>query len=109
MRVRSAAIIVTLALAILAAPLIAEAPAPTKARRIGFLGATSAAVASHVVAALQQGLRTRGWVEGENRLSDLAAELVRLKVDVIVAPTAPAVRAAKQATTTIPGHPVTKG
>jgi len=122
MRLGTAAFIIALTLGILAAPLAAEAQRSAKVRQIGFLGATSAPSASHVVAALKEGLRERGWVEGQNiaieyrwaheryeRLSELAAELVRLKVDVIVAPTAPAVRAAKDITTTIPIVMVTVG
>jgi putative ABC transport system substrate-binding protein len=83
--------------------------------RIGFLGATSTAGWKTRVDALRAGLREQGYVEGENlviefrwadgmydRLPNLAAELVRLKVDVIVTGGTPATRAAKQATTTIP-------
>src|SRR6266545_1856054 len=68
-----------------------------------------------VLEAFRQGLRELGWVEGQNivieyrsaeghfdRLPDLAAELVRLKVDVIVAAPTPAVLAAKSATGTVP-------
>lgn len=66
------------------------------------------------VEAFRQGLRERGWVEGQNiaiewrgaedpdRLPDLAAELVRLKVDVIFTINTPATQAAKNATSTIP-------
>ena len=67
------------------------------------------------VAALRTGLRDLGYVEGKNltfdfrwaegkhdRLPELAAELVRLKVDVIIAQGTPGASAAKQATTTIP-------
>jgi len=78
--------------------------------------------------AFRQGLRERGWVEGQNisveyrfaeerqdRLTDLAAELVNFKVDVIVAQATPAIRAAKNTTRTIPivmassGDPVRDG
>jgi putative ABC transport system substrate-binding protein len=86
-----------------------------KVYRIGFLlGATGESVAS-LFHALKEGLRERGYVEGRNiafverygngkleRLPDLAAELVRLKVDVIVTGTNPHVVAARQATSTIP-------
>jgi putative tryptophan/tyrosine transport system substrate-binding protein len=86
-----------------------------KVYRIGFLlGATGESVAS-LFHALKEGLRERGYVEGRNiafverygngkleRLPDLAAELVRLKVDVIVTGTNPHVVAARQATSTLP-------
>jgi len=84
-------------------------------RRIGFLAGGSSAVAALVIGAFREGLRDFGWVEGQNvtiefrfaegrfdRLPDLAAELVRLGVDLIVAVPAPAALAAKQATGTIP-------
>ena len=82
----------------------------------------------YLIDALEQGLRDRGYVKGRNlvieyrycegkpeRLPAFAAELVALKVDVIVAPTTPAVLAAKQATRTLPivftnaADPVTSG
>ena len=101
-----------LASGLLAAPLAPEAQPAGKVPRIGYLSSSSATVNPE---AFRQGLRERGWVEGQNiaidyrfaedrfdRLPDLAAELVRLKVDVIVAgPTQPAV-VAKNATRTIP-------
>ena len=96
----------------LAAPLAVEAQPAGKVPRIGYLSSGSATVNPE---AFRQGLRELGWVEGQNmaidyrfaedrfdRLPDLAAELVRLKVDVIVAgPTQPAV-VPKNATRTIP-------
>jgi putative ABC transport system substrate-binding protein len=114
-----------LASGLLAAPLAAQAqPPPGKAARIGVLGD----VASFLDEAFRQGLRELGYVEGQNiaieyrspagkyeRLPGLAAELVRLKVDVIVAASPPATEAAKQATSTIPivfttsGDPVAAG
>ena len=101
-----------LALVLLAAPLAATAQQPPgKTARIGFLGD----VPSFLSEAFRQGLRELGYVEGQNiaiehrapdwkyeRLPGLAAELVRLKVDVIVAASPPATEAAKQATGTIP-------
>ena len=91
-----------------------EAQQATKVPRIGFLSASSPS-ASSSIAAFRQGLRELGYEEGKNiaieyryaegrmeRLPDLAAELVRLKVDVIVSPGIQPSRAAKQATTTIP-------
>ena len=108
------AFIVTLA-GVLAAPLAAEAQQSAKAPRVGLFGLGSAAESSPLFEALRQGLRERGWVEGQNiafedrttvshysRLPDVAAELVRLRVDVIVTlGTTPAL-AARKATRTIP-------
>lgn len=106
---------IIIALGILLAPPAAEAQPPPKVLRIGFLGNASA-FASPLVEAFRQGLRERGWVESQTiaiefrwaegeleRLPDLAAELVRLKVDVIVTiGGTPASLAVKQATDTIP-------
>ena len=88
---------------------------PVNVHRIGFLGPTSATGYKSRVDAVRAGLRDLGYVEGKNfviefrwaegmydRLPGLAAELVRLKVDVIVTGGTPGARAAKQATTTIP-------
>ncbi|HWU39403.1 MAG TPA: hypothetical protein VN203_17285, partial [Candidatus Acidoferrum sp.] len=85
---------VILPLGLLAAPLSAAAQQPSKVLRIGYL---SPATDASLVEAFRQGLHDLGWVEGQNiamevrfaqgayeRLPDLAAELVRLKVDVIV-------------------------
>jgi len=107
------AFIGTLAGGLLAAPLAAEAQQAAKIARIGYL--TTNMAAGPVLEAFRQGLRDLGYVEGRNlvieyraaegkseRLPALAAELVALKVDVIVAPTTPAALAAKQATRTIP-------
>jgi putative tryptophan/tyrosine transport system substrate-binding protein len=93
----------------------AEAQQPKKVARIGFLAPATRTGYQHYTDALLQGLRELGYVEGQNivieyrwadgnfeRLPQLAADLVRLKVDVIVAPGVQAVRAAKQSTTTIP-------
>jgi putative tryptophan/tyrosine transport system substrate-binding protein len=90
----------------------AQAQQPTKIPRIGYLGGTSLAARA---AAFQQGLRELGYVEGKNivieyrytegrvdRYPALAAELVRLKVDVIVSAGSTATRAVKEATSTIP-------
>src|SRR5262249_56846123 len=83
--------------------------------RIGFVGETSLSDYSTPFAALRQGLRNAGYQEGTNlviesrwaeergsRLPGLAADLVRLKVDLIVTHGTAGSRAAKQATTTIP-------
>jgi putative ABC transport system substrate-binding protein len=98
--------------AFLASRLAAEAQPRTSAR-VGFL--VSQAVTTMSLEAFKNGLRELGWTERENlalevrspeddpgRLPGLAAELVRLPVDVLVASAAPASVAAKQATTTIP-------
>jgi putative tryptophan/tyrosine transport system substrate-binding protein len=108
--------IIILALSILVAPLSAAAQSPGRPiPRIGELDVTSRSVNAHRREALLQGLRERGWVEGQNfaieyrstegkdaLLPALAAELVRLEVDLIVARNAPATQAAMQATRTIP-------
>ena len=100
---------------LLALPFSAQAQQSKKIARIGFLSATSASSQSLRVEAFRQGLRELGYVEGKNiviewrfaegkadRLRELVAELVRLKVDVIVTGGPPPTRAAKQATSTIP-------
>ena len=99
---------------LLAAPLAAEAQQAAKVARIGYLSPNLAA-SPHLREAFRQGLRDLGYVEGRNvvieyrdaegkleRLPALAAELVALKVDVIVAAGTPAALAAKQATRTLP-------
>jgi putative ABC transport system substrate-binding protein len=101
--------------ALLFAPLTAEAQAPAKVYRIGFLGVTRPEDATYALEAFRRGLRELGWVEGQNivieyryadgrseRLPALAAELVGLKVDVIMAGSMPGIQAAKNATNTIP-------
>jgi putative ABC transport system substrate-binding protein len=106
--------IVAFALGVLAPPLAREMRA-AKVPRIGILMGGTAASSAPLIDAFRQGLRDLGYVEGQNiaferryaeakveRLPDLAAELVRLKVDAILVAPAPAIRAAKQATATIP-------
>lgn len=106
-----AALGVALALGILAAPPHADAQQPKKVPVVGFL----ANIRSPATEGFQQGLRELGYVEGQtiivewrlaqgrfDRLPELAAELVALKVDVIVAPASPYARAAMQATKTTP-------
>src|SRR5438094_7847139 len=101
--------------ALLPTVLPAHGQQPTKIPRIGFLSSLSAAAVSDRVDAFRQGLRELGYVEGKNivieyrwaegkteRLPDLAAELVRLKVDVIVTGGPAVNRLAKEATVTIP-------
>jgi putative tryptophan/tyrosine transport system substrate-binding protein len=100
---------------LLAAPLAAEAQQAGKVYRVGYLTAGSVTANPRVLEAFRHGLRDLGWVEGQNivieyrsaegrfdRLPDLAAELVRLKVDVIAAAPTPAALAAKNATGTVP-------
>jgi putative ABC transport system substrate-binding protein len=100
-------------LALCGAPAIAEAQQSTKVRRIGYL--TSASGLGPREEAFRQGLRGLGYVEGQNivieyrfaqgkldHLPDRAAELVRLKVDVIVTPSTLDALAAQRATRTIP-------
>src|ERR1700704_3501797 len=98
---------------LLAPPLAAEAQPAGKVYRIGFLRAGKPP--KTWVEAFQQGLRERGYVDGQNvvvefrftdgsvdHLPQLAEELVRLKVDVILASTAPSALAAKKATASVP-------
>src|SRR6266699_2772916 len=109
-------LLITLALGLRMAPLGAEASPAGKVYRLGYLSSISPSAASSLHAAFRQGLRDLGYVEGQNvaieyrsaegklaQLPTLAAELVGLKVDVIVTlGGTPAAQAAKQATTTIP-------
>jgi putative ABC transport system substrate-binding protein len=120
--------IVILTLVILAMPLAATAQQTGKVYRIGCIPGGLLAPRAHQWDAFRQALRELGWVEGQNIIlefrppvregdpyDDLAAELVRLKVDVIVATGTRAVRATKHATSTIPivmspsGDPVGEG
>src|SRR5215475_7092893 len=88
---------------------------PTKITRIGYLDAVSLSVNAVRIEAFRQGLKKLGYVEGKNifiewrsadgkldRLPALAAELVNLKVDIIVTGGRSATRAAKETTSTIP-------
>ncbi len=123
MRFRTIGLIITLAIGLLAGPLPTEAQQAGKVYRIGYLGVGSPGILRRIKLnpspnhiAFWQGLRELGYVEGQNlvkeyryaegkreRLPDLAAELVRLKVDVIVtSPSRSAIRAAQRATRTIP-------
>ena len=107
----------------------ADAQQTGKVPRIGFLDTSTASGSAVLVDAFQQELSKLGWIEGKNvtieyrfaegkgttRLSELAADLVRLKVDLIVVTDTPSSLAAKSATTTIPivmvsvGDPVSAG
>ena len=106
---------VVLAVSLILAPLAAGAQPPGKVYRVGVLETTSMALNAANLEAFRQGLRELGYVEGHNfkieyrsadgrreRFPELATELVRLKVDVILTRGTPAVIAAKNATGTIP-------
>jgi putative ABC transport system substrate-binding protein len=107
---------------------IAQAQQPGKVFRMGFLDHSTASGMAVLVEAFRQELSKLGWIEGKNitieyrfaelkleRLPELAADLVRFRVDLIVATGGPPARAAKKATTTIPivmataGDPVGTG
>jgi putative ABC transport system substrate-binding protein len=104
-----------LALVFLAAPLPAEEQPAGKVYRIGYLGVNRPEQVQHLLDVLDSGLREHGWTQGQNlqidyrwaggvsaELSRLADELVRLKVDVLIAPTTQAIQAAQRATRDIP-------
>jgi putative tryptophan/tyrosine transport system substrate-binding protein len=110
---RAVGLIMTLPLSLLAALLATHAQSVAKTPRIGIL--TPASDPHPPLEAFRQGLHNLGYVEGHNivldyrsadgqfeRLPELAAELVRLKVDVILAVGVPAVRAAQHTTETLP-------
>jgi putative ABC transport system substrate-binding protein len=116
------------ALLSLVAPLRLMAQVSVRVYRIGFLGGGLPSTSKSNVEGLRQGLRDLGYVEGRDfildfrwgegrndRLSELAAELVRANVDVIVTGGEPTIRAARQATATVPivmgavGDPVGAG
>src|SRR5262245_41449000 len=122
---RTLGLLVTLALGLLVAALAADAQPPAHVHRIGWL---SGGERDPYVEVFLEGMRALGYVEGQNlvieyrgvegqyeRLPDLAAELVRLPVDVLLVVITPAALAAKHATTTIPivmggvGDPVGSG
>ena len=96
-------------------PLAARAQQPGKLPTIGFLGQSTRSAGSEWVAAFVQRLRELGWIESrtvaieyrwaegrDERFAEIAAEFVRLKVDIIVTSGTPQVLAAKQATSVIP-------
>jgi putative tryptophan/tyrosine transport system substrate-binding protein len=113
----------------LAVGVMAHAQQPGKIFRIGYLDASTASGSAVLMDAFRQELSKLGWIEGKNiiienrfaenkgadRVSELAADLVRLKVDLIVVAATPPALAAKHATTTIPivmaiaGNPVEAG
>jgi putative ABC transport system substrate-binding protein len=106
---------IILAFSVNLAPIAAEAQQAPRVARVGLLSSFSRAETAAWHHAFGQGLRDFGWIEGTNvtieyrfaegrieRLSDLAADLVRLKVDVIVTSVTPDALAAKKATQAIP-------
>jgi putative ABC transport system substrate-binding protein len=108
-------LLIALGLAPLAAALAAHAQQKGKVWRVGFLSSASASAYAYRVEALRAGLRDLGYVEGRNisiefrwaegnyeRLHAFAAELVRLKVDIILTHGTPGAQAARKATTSIP-------
>jgi ABC-type uncharacterized transport system substrate-binding protein len=112
---RAVGCMITLILSLLGAPLAAEAQPPAKVPRIGVLSGWSLTTDARHREAFLQGLHELGYVEGQTivleerwaeghlqRLPDLAAELVRLPVEIIVAGNVPAARAARQATARLP-------
>src|SRR6266480_525658 len=103
------------AVVLLAVAVVAEAQQAKKVPRIGFLGAAYPSTNAARIEAFRQGLRALGYIERKNiiiewrwaegkpeRLPDLAAELVRFKVDIIVTAGPAAPGPAKEATSTIP-------
>jgi putative ABC transport system substrate-binding protein len=106
---------ITWVLILLSAVQLVHAQPTAKTPRIGMLLSSSVSASAPLVQAMQQGLRELGYVEGKNisieyryseavrgRLDELAAELVRLKVDIVVVDGTNAIDAAKKATQTIP-------
>ena len=96
-------------------PLAVGAQTPPKIPRVGFIAGSNPAATEHTVGAFQQRLRELGYVEGQSialevrwaegrmeRIPELVAELVGLKMDVLMAGISPAALAAKEATRTIP-------
>jgi putative ABC transport system substrate-binding protein len=117
MKPREVLLSTTLALVLFVALLMADAQQPGKVPMIGYLSESSgpAGPSNPIIGAFLQGLKELGYVEGKNiaiecrfterkneRLPELAAELVRLKVDVIVTESGTAAIHAKKATQTIP-------
>ena len=108
-------LIVMLALGLLGVPRSSHAQPPTQVPRIGILMGMAPETGQHLLDAFRHGLREQGWVEGQTllleprwtegkleRFADLAAALVRLKVDLLFTPNTPGTRAAQEATQMIP-------
>jgi putative ABC transport system substrate-binding protein len=117
-----------MAIGLLATPLAVEAQPAAKVHHVGFIGNSTAALEANLVAPLREGFRELGYVEGRdliidyrwadgdyNRFPALVAELIALKVDILVTAGTPAALAVKRATKTIPlvmvavGDPVGTG
>ncbi len=128
MKFRTLGLLTALTVSVLTAPLAGEAQQTKKIPRIGYLASSGGEPLKNRLAAFQQGLRELGYVEGKDiiiehrtaegkfaRLPELAAELVRLGVDILVTEGTPAAHAAKNATSVIPivignaGDPVGSG
>jgi len=128
MKIRAAGLVTTVAFGILLAPLATQAQQSGKVHRIGFLGNSTAALEANLVGPFREGLRDLGYVEGRNvlieyrwaegkyeRFPALIAELIAMKIDVIVTAGTPATLAVKKATTSVPlvmvavGDPVGTG
>ena len=128
LRMPSRRAFIATATAILVAPLAADAQQAAKVPRIAFLGNSTAALEANLVGPFREGLRDLGYVEGRNilieyrwaegkyeRFPALIAELIALKVDVIVTAGTPATLAVKKVTTSVPlvmiavGDPVGTG
>jgi putative ABC transport system substrate-binding protein len=111
-----------------ATPFVAQSQPIGNAHQIGFLGNSTAALEANLVGPFREGLRELGYVEGRNivieyrwaegkyeRFPALIAELIALKVDLIVTAGTPATQAVKKATTSLPlvmvavGDPVATG
>src|SRR5262249_36598217 len=113
---KKAAVPILVAVILLTVAVVTEAQQPTKVSRIGYLSAVDPAIGSARAGGLRLALRELGYIEGQNiaieyrfaegkvdRAPELAAELVRLKVDIIVVASGDQwIRAAKNATKTIP-------
>jgi putative ABC transport system substrate-binding protein len=115
MRGTAVVVVVAMSMAVASALAADNAQQPERVRRVGMLFSKSAAEFQMGIDAFRAGLRERGWVDGQNivielrpadghydRLPRLAAELVRLPVDVIFAPALVTAIAAKAATTSVP-------
>jgi putative tryptophan/tyrosine transport system substrate-binding protein len=108
-------IVVTFTISVLIAPSASQAQHGGHVPRVGYLGTSSASLEAELVKAFREGLRDHGYVEGQNivieyrwaegnyqRFPDLVADLVKLKVDLILTSGTPGAFAAKRATQTIP-------
>lgn len=113
--IRRRAFVGVVAAVFFAMPFVVEAQRPANVPRIGYVVLNSAESGEHMLAAFRQGLRERGWVDGQNiviedryadgvveRLPALVGELIRQKVDIIVTTSSATTWAAKEATKSIP-------